>query len=178
MKFHARLHRAESSREQEAELLPARTSSGLRQFRIAGVAVEAHCEAITAGVYSILLNGRPFEVHVAPPVGAGAEGEGSYEVGIGLHRYRVELRDPRAWRPTSSRSDADGPQEIVAPMPGRIVRLLVEPGQRLERHQGLLVIEAMKMQNELRAPRSGLIARVYVAEGQGVEAGAPLLRLV
>jgi len=65
----------------------------------------------------------------------------------------------------------------VAPMPGKIVRILVTEGQEVKRDQGLLVIEAMKMQNELRAPRAGRVERVYMTEGRGVETGARLLRL-
>ncbi len=66
----------------------------------------------------------------------------------------------------------------MAPMPGKIVKILVTENQEVSRDQGLLVIEAMKMQNELRAPRAGRIERVYVKEGGGVESGARLLRLV
>jgi biotin carboxyl carrier protein len=90
----------------------------------------------------------------------------------------VELGDPRRWRRTGSSIEAEGPQEIVAPIPGKIVKVLVTEGQEVERDQGLLVIEAMKMQNELRAPRAGRVERVYMAEGRGVETGARLLRLV
>ena len=63
-------------------------------------------------------------------------------------------------------------------MPGKIVKILVTEGQEVQRDQGLLVIEAMKMQNELRAPRAGRIDRIYMAEGRGVESGARLLRLI
>jgi biotin carboxyl carrier protein len=62
-------------------------------------------------------------------------------------------------------------------MPGKIVKTLVTEGQEVQHNQGLLVIEAMKMQNELRAPRAGRVERVYTAEGQGVETGTRLLRL-
>ena len=80
----------------------------------------------------------------------------------GLRRYLVELRDPRRWRRTGSSIEAEGPQEIVAPMPGKIVKVLVTEGQEVSRGQGLLVIEAMKMQNELRAPRAGRVERIYI----------------
>jgi biotin carboxyl carrier protein len=97
---------------------------------------------------------------------------------VGLRRYVVELRDPRRWSRAGSDIEAEGPQEIVAPMPGKIVKLLVTEGQEVDRGQGLLVIEAMKMQNELRAPRAGRIERVYMEEGRGVETGVRLMRLV
>jgi biotin carboxyl carrier protein len=63
-------------------------------------------------------------------------------------------------------------------MPGKVVKVLVHENQEVMRDQGLLVIEAMKMQNELRAPRPGRVERIYVLEGRGVETGARLLRLV
>jgi biotin carboxyl carrier protein len=68
-----------------------------------------------------------------------------------------------------------GPQHVLAPMPGKVVRLLVSPGDAVEPRQGLVVIEAMKMENELRASRAGRIKAVRVAEGESVEAGALLV---
>jgi acetyl/propionyl-CoA carboxylase alpha subunit len=69
----------------------------------------------------------------------------------------------------------DGLQQVVAPMPGRIVRLLVKPGDQVEARQGLVVIEAMKMENELRSPKAGTIKDVAVAEGDSVVAGRLLV---
>ncbi len=76
-------------------------------------------------------------------------------------------------------ADAAGtqPRAIVAPMPGRIVKVLVKPGEDVQARQGLVVVEAMKMENELRAPRSGTVAEVRVAEGASVEANAVLVVL-
>jgi biotin carboxyl carrier protein len=67
-----------------------------------------------------------------------------------------------------------GPARVVAPMPGKIVRLLVVPGQEVPAGQGLLVMEAMKMENELRSPRAGSVQQIAVREGQTVETGALL----
>ena len=97
---------------------------------------------------------------------------------VGRRRYLVELRDPRKWRQAGSAIELEGPQEILAPMPGKIVKILAREGQQVERDQGLLIIEAMKMQNELRAPRAGRVEHVYVEKGQGVETSTRLLRLV
>ena len=68
-----------------------------------------------------------------------------------------------------------GPQRVVAAMPGKVVRVLVKPGDDVKARQGLVVVEAMKMENELRAPRDGRVRDVAVAEGQSVDAGAVLL---
>jgi biotin carboxyl carrier protein len=68
-----------------------------------------------------------------------------------------------------------GPQRILAPMPGKVVRVLVKPGDEVKARQGLVVVEAMKMENELRASRDGRVRDVSVTEGQSVDAGAVLL---
>jgi biotin carboxyl carrier protein len=70
---------------------------------------------------------------------------------------------------------ASGPQRVVAPMPGKVVRVLVKPGDEVKARQGLVVVEAMKMENELRAARDGRVRDVSVHEGQSVDAGAVLL---
>ncbi len=178
MIFHARLHCGAKALEQEVELMAHETANGVRRFRIGSQTAEAHCEVITPGVYSVLMNGRPYEAYISKRAGDPPGDAGPFSVVVGLRRYLVELRDPRRWRRTGSSLEAEGPQEIVAPMPGRIVKVLVTEGQEVQRNQGLLVIEAMKMQNELRAPRAGRVERVYLAEGRGVEAGTRLLRLV
>lgn len=68
-----------------------------------------------------------------------------------------------------------GPQRVTSPMPGKVVRVLVKPGDDVKAKQGLVVVEAMKMENELRAARDGRVRDVSVAEGQSVDAGTLLL---
>ena len=178
MKFQARLHRGAKTWEQEVELLARENADGVRRFRIGSQSAEAHCAEITPGVYSLLMEGRSYEASISKRPGDAPGLAGPYVVVVGLRRYLVELRDPRQWRRRGSSLEAEGPQEIVAPMPGKIVKILVTEGQEVKRDQGLLVIEAMKMQNELRAPRAGHVERVYMAEGRGVESGARLVLLV
>jgi biotin carboxyl carrier protein len=72
-------------------------------------------------------------------------------------------------------AQATGPQRVTAPMPGKVVRVLVKPGDDVKARQGLVVVEAMKMENELRAARDGRVREVAVTEGQSVDAGALLL---
>ena len=69
----------------------------------------------------------------------------------------------------------DGPQRLLAPMPGKVVRVLVQPGDEVVARQGVIVVEAMKMENELRAGRPGVVREVLVVEGASVEAGTPLV---
>ena len=88
----------------------------------------------------------------------------------------VERRSRR--RATAAGAAADtttGPVSIAAPMPGRVVKVLVSPGETVAARQGLIVIEAMKMENELRAPRAGTVTAVKVAPGAPVEAGAVVI---
>lgn len=77
----------------------------------------------------------------------------------------------------ASPDDAEGPQRVIAPMPGKIVKLLVKPGDKVQPRQGLVVVEAMKMENELRARAGGTVSEVRVSEGSSVEAGAILVIL-
>ena len=82
----------------------------------------------------------------------------------------------KAARGGAAGSDA-GPRAVVAPMPGRIVKVLVQPGEAVQARQGLVVVEAMKMENEVRAPHAGIVADVRVREGSSVEANAVLVVL-
>jgi biotin carboxyl carrier protein len=80
----------------------------------------------------------------------------------------------RRWGSADAGSAGSGPQRIVAPMPGKIVRVLVRPGDTVQSRQPVIVVEAMKMENELRASYDGTVSEMLVQEGQSVEAGALL----
>jgi biotin carboxyl carrier protein len=122
---------------------------------------------VEPGIYSVLLDGRSYEAHAET-------GTGCAWITIRGHRFRVSVTDPRRW--CSKRAGAHGGEreEIVAPMPGKIVRLLVELGQAVEAGQGVVVMEAMKMQNEMKAHRAGRVATIPVRAGETVGAGAIL----
>lgn len=96
-------------------------------------------------------------------------------VGVGPLPVSAALQSRRKW---GSKADgvagASGPQKILAPMPGKIVRVLARPGDTVQPRQSIVVVEAMKMENELRATRDGVVTEVLVREGQSVEAGALL----
>jgi len=134
----------------------------------------ANWARVAPGLYSILLDGRSYDVRVNH---AGTAISSDFEVRVGSEAFRVAVRDPRSRRQSTGVAGATGPQEITAPMPGKIAKLLVREGDEVEADQGLLVIEAMKMQNELRSPRAGRVERIYPGEGAGVETGSPLVRL-
>lgn len=128
--------------------------------------VDADLILATPNAVSVLLNGTAFEFYVAAAPG------GSYTLKSGSHEFHAEVRDPRSWRGRKQGGlDAEGRQEIVAPMPGKVIRLLVKAGDQVETGQGLVVVEAMKMQNEIRSPKKGRIERLQAKEGQLVNAG-------
>lgn len=88
--------------------------------------------------------------------------------------YQAHVTDPRSWRRARGAGvELEGRQQLVAPMPGKIVRVLASVGQQVSAGEGLLVIEAMKMQNEIRAPKSGTVEKL-AREGQTVNAGEVL----
>ena len=97
-------------------------------------------------------------------------------VRINGHAVRVSfVEHARRSGAGAGSSIASGTKDVVAPMPGRIVKVLVKAGDRVTGGQGLVVVEAMKMENELRAPRDGTVAAVRVSEGMSVEANAVLV---
>ena len=98
---------------------------------------------------------------------------GQFTIQIGALPIAVTVNGHR--RIGASDPGAAGPQRIAAPMPGKIVRVFVRPGDAVTARQPLVVVEAMKMENELRANRDGTVAEVHVREGLSVEAGAPLI---
>lgn len=117
--------------------------------------------------YSILAGGRSYEVSVERT----REG---YEVRHGAASRLVRLSDPSRRAREQLVSRGGGPERVVASMPGKVVRVLVWAGDRVAAGQGLVVIEAMKMQNEIAAPRAGTVTSIHVEAGLPVEAGALL----
>ena len=146
--------------------LPAPNDASAKVF------VAAEVLEIGPGSFSILFQGASFDTQIIPE----AEGLAVFCRGREFH---ATVRDPRAWkdwkRTDGGLQQTHGRQEVVAPMPGKIVRVLVAAGQNVEVGQGLVVVEAMKMQNEIRATKSGQAERLLVREGQTVSAGEPLL---
>ena len=133
-------------------------------FTIDGRLLEADAIQISRGAYSILLGGRSLEV-------TAEETSDGLLLRTNGREFQVELFDPRSWRRGRGAGiELEGRQQLIAPMPGKIVRVLVAAGQQVNTGQGLLVIEAMKMQNEIRSPKSGTVEKL-AQEGQTVNAG-------
>ncbi len=152
----------------EARSVELTIAEGRLRATIDGRVSEADAVEVEPDIYSILIYGNAFEVRVEPEL-SGAR------VHVGVSEYLLNIRDPRQWqRDRGTALEADGRQELIAPMPGKIVRVLVKSGDTVESGQGVLVVEAMKMQNEIRSPKSGIVERIVVVEGQTVNAGEVL----
>jgi biotin carboxyl carrier protein len=149
---------------------------GPKQFAVVRSATEksdsnADVVEVAPNTYSIIMNGRAFEAIVVPA----AE---SVVVRCHGREFHATLTDPRAWRGgRGAVFEAAGKQKVMAPMPGKVVRVLVNAGDKVAGNQGLVVVEAMKMQNEIRSPNAGSIERVFVKEGQTVATGEVLVTI-
>ncbi len=121
-------------------------------------------------VFSVIIDGRSFEVDLD-------EREDSYEVSIGGDFFKIYVFDEkrRFLKERRERSLIAGRQVISAPMPGKVIKILVKPGERVRKGSGLVVIEAMKMENEIRSPIDGEVKEISIEEGRAVEAGEKLV---
>ena len=133
-----------------------------------GTQFVADARKLEGDSYSILMKGRSYTVSVE------ADGD-AYCVRHGAARQIVRLTDPSRRAREGAQAAARGPVEVVSVMPGKVVRVLVHPGDEVQMGQGLVVVEAMKMENEIAAPKAGRIVAVRVEAGRPVEAGGTLV---
>ena len=146
------------------------------RFRVLLDGTPHDLDAARVGVYglSLLLDGHEGvseEVQVAP---GGTQGE--LLVTLAGRTVAATVNGRRTRRAgADAAGGAHGEQAVIAPMPGRVVRVLVSPGDEVAARQGVVVVEAMKMENELRSPKAGRIREVNVTPGTSVEAGRVLL---
>jgi biotin carboxyl carrier protein len=118
------------------------------------------------GEYLLLHGGRVYECRVS------GEARGAAEVSVRGRAYNVRLTDPKHLRGAGVAHGSDaGRAQVVAPMPGKVVRVMVEAGQQVEAGQGVVVVEAMKMQNEMKSPKAGTVVELRAEAGATVNAG-------
>lgn len=129
---------------------------------------ESSIAGIGPGIYSVLLGHRSLTVHIV------SNGE-EREVWVDGRRYAISVADPRDRSGRQKKQTSAGPLEVRAQMPGKVVKLLVSEGAVVQAGQGLIVVEAMKMQNEMKSPRDGPVTKIYVSEGAAVAAGQKLM---
>jgi biotin carboxyl carrier protein len=126
-----------------------------------------------AGVYLLLHDGQVYECRVE---GGAGTARGSSEVRVRDAVYAVTLTDPKRLRGArGAGAEASGRAQVAASMPGKVVRVLVAEGASVEAGDGLIVVEAMKMQNELKSPKSGTVVEVRAEAGATVNAGDVLV---
>jgi biotin carboxyl carrier protein len=146
------------------ELDLSRTEAGWR-CRLDDREVELDAVLARRDVLSVIIDGKAYEVKREVTAD-------DLHLWVGSARYGTELRDPRSLRNRRSGAGAgEGPRKLVAPMPGKVVRLLAKEKDEIEAGQGVVVVEAMKMQNEIKSPKKGVIKQLPVREGTAVNAG-------
>ena len=161
------------------------------------VTIESRTVEVEVDGSRVVVGGEPFEVHIAAVPGTplyhlllggeswtvatqALEGQGRWALGVVGERVEVQVVDERAQqirRLTGTPGSPPVGGTVRAPMPGLVVRVAVAVGQRVEAGAGLVVVEAMKMENELRAPHAGVVETVHVTPGTTVEKGAPIVTL-
>jgi biotin carboxyl carrier protein len=132
--------------------------------RLDGRVIEADAVMVRPDVLSLRIGSRAHEVK-CERIG------GEMQLTVESERIMAEVRDPRSLRGRGRTADEHGPKKLTAPMPGKIVRILVHPGSEIEAGAGVLVVEAMKMQNEVKSPKKGTVQKILVSEGAAVNAG-------
>lgn len=132
---------------------------------------------VEPGCYSILLEGRSVEVRLDPAKSSDPDAH-AYRAMLYDGAYEFALVDPRRALLAAGGSAAGTGGLLSSPMPGKIVKVLVLPGESVQEGQTLLVMEAMKMQNELKTTITGTVATVHIQEGTTVETGTALITVV
>lgn len=137
--------------------------------KVDGQEIVVDAELTARDVLSVLLGGKAYEVKRERSL------QGELHMVIGSARYAVDVQDPRSLRTRRAIAGAEaGPQKVKAPMPGKIVRIMVAENDEVKAGQGVIVMEAMKMQNEMKSPKSGKVRKILTAEGSAVNAGDTL----
>ena len=138
---------------------------------IDGRVVEAYVQETESGGYLLIIDGRVYDCRAAQSIAQPL----MTQVRVRGSVYAVALSDPKRLRATASAAaHNDGTAQIVAQMPGKIVRVHVEAGSHVEAGDAILVVEAMKMQNEMKSPKAGVVSVLNAKAGETVNAGAVL----
>jgi biotin carboxyl carrier protein len=160
------LHLEIGGRSCQVSIEPA-DAPGQWRIQVDGQPVDADAHLVRPGVLSLLIDGKSYRVVLDPD-----NLEPALHIGPQRIPYRID--DPRSLRSRRRHSGADGPATLKASMPGRVVRVLLEAGDAVAAHQGVLVLEAMKMQNTVESPRDGRVREIRVSPGDAVSAGDTL----
>lgn len=139
-----------------------------RVWRLGEREVMVDADSSMEGALSLLIDGKSYEVRRT-------QISGETVIEIDGERFTVEVRDPRSLKGRrGAGASGEGPKKITAPMPGKVVRIIAEAGSEVQAGEGVIVIEAMKMQNELKSPKAGKVTKIAVVEGATVNPGETL----
>lgn len=145
------------------------TTASTATFKSDNVQREAELTELQPGVFTVILQGKVFACTLEKPP------NGATEVIVNSQRIAVAVQDPkRLSHNATAGGQAGGRAVLTSPMPGKVVRVLCATGDEVAEGQGILVVEAMKMQNEVQAPKAGKVTEIKVTEGQTVNAGEVL----
>lgn len=128
---------------------------------------EVQVDAVLTGhdTLSVLMEGKAYEIRRE------RTGAGTF-LWLGSSSYAADVRDPRSLRSRGKKAgDESGPKKLIASMPGKVIRVLVSEKAEVQAGQGIVVVEAMKMQNEIKSPKKGIVQKLIAAEGATVNAG-------
>lgn len=143
---------------------------GVYQVVLDGTTYRVDAHELAHGAVSLIVDHASYSVEFE-------DHDGHVKVLVREQVFSVEVLDERALRlrGTGSSFTLEGPQTVLAPMPGKVVKLLVAVGDEVREGQGLVVVEAMKMENELQSPKGGKVKAITAREGASVEGGTPLV---
>ena len=140
-------------------------ADGRWHCRVDGREVAVDAVLTSNDVLSVLIGGKAYEIKREQTAG-------ETHLWVGSARYAAEVRDPRSLRSRKAGAGDDkGPKMLIAPMPGKVVRVLVAEQTEVQAGQGILVMEAMKMQNEIKSPKKGIVKKIVAIAGASVTAG-------
>jgi len=139
------------------------TRDGEKVFaKVDGREYELEASEVEPNVYLFKYDNQIFQIYVAP----------NGIVNLGNHQFEISITDPKRLRGLSvAGANAEGISEIKTAMPGKLVRILTEEGAEIKQGEGVLIVEAMKMQNEMKSPKDGVVKEIRFAEGATVNAG-------
>jgi biotin carboxyl carrier protein len=155
------------------ERVRVRRNGDLYEVTLGERTCQVEARAVGKILYSLRIDGSHHEVAVR------SDGEGRYQVGTAQGSVAVAVADPLAWLAAQAGSATGGKrhERVDSYMPGRVVAVLAQEGEEVRAGQGIVVLEAMKMENEIRAEHDGVLVKIFVQSGQAVEGGDPLFEL-
>jgi biotin carboxyl carrier protein len=164
-----------SYRDSTSEIDLEPLGNGRYVVTVGGKSHQVDARRFQGGNWSLIIDGQSFDIELE--VATRSEIEGGYNCLVRGRVVQLTVQDERRIRMAAGarKLKLEGPQVIQSPMPGKVVKVLVSPGTEVTEGQALVIVEAMKMENELRAPTAGKVSKVFVEAGQTVEANAKLV---